>query len=179
MSRHFLYLTNERLVSITTRGKRIVMRREFAVSGAGAAEFERYLAALAHEPTRLFTDLTEEDFRLDTVPHVGARDRDAILERKLVQMFRNTPYRHAQLQGREAEGRRDDRVLYTAITNPEVLRPWLDAMERLHVPLEGIHSAAVFSAVMLEELDLVFPHTLLVTFTPGDAMRQSYFRDRE
>jgi len=47
MSRHFLYLTNTRLVSITTRGKRIVMRREFAVSGAGAAEFERYLAALA------------------------------------------------------------------------------------------------------------------------------------
>jgi hypothetical protein len=179
MSRHFLYLTNERLVSITTRGKRIVMRREFAVSGAGAAEFERYLAALAHEPTRLFTDLTEEDFRLDTVPHVGARDREAILERKLVQMFRNTPYRHAQLQGREAEGRRDDRVLYTAITNPEVLRPWLEAMERLHVPLEGIHSAAVFSAVLLEELDLAFPHTLLVTFTPGEAMRQTYLRERE
>jgi hypothetical protein len=179
MSRHFLYLTNERLVSITTRGKRIVMRREFAVSGAGVAEFERYLAALAEEPTRLFTDLTEEDFRLDTVPHVGAGDRAAILERKLVQMFRNTPYRHAQLQGRETEGRRDDRVLYTAITNPDVLRPWLEAMERLHVPLEGIHSAAVFSAVLLEELDLAFPHTLLVTFTPGEAMRQTYLRDRE
>jgi hypothetical protein len=32
---------------------------------------------------------------------------------------------------------------------------------------------------VLEELDLLFSHTLLVTFTPGDAMRQSYFRDRE
>jgi hypothetical protein len=31
----------------------------------------------------------------------------------------------------------------------------------------------------LDELDLLFPHTLLVTFTPGDAMRQTYFRDRE
>jgi hypothetical protein len=47
------------------------------------------------------------------------------------------------------------------------------------VPLVGIHSAAVFSSVLLEELDLLFPNTLLVTFTPGDAMRQSYFRDRE
>ena len=43
----------------------------------------------------------------------------------------------------------------------------------------GIHSAAVFSAVLLEELDLAFPHTLLVTFTPGEAMRQTYLRERE
>ena len=177
--RHFLYLTNTRLVSITARGKRIAMRREFAVSGAGAAEFERYLAGLANVPTHVFTDLAEEDFRLDTIPHVGARDRDAVMGRKLAQMFRNTPYRHAQLQGREVDGRRDDRVLYTAVANPEVLRPWLDAIERLKVPLAGIHSAAVFSAVLLEELDLLFPHALLVTFTPGEAMRQTYFRDRE
>jgi hypothetical protein len=176
---HFLYLTNTRLVSMATRGKRIVARREFAVSGAGAAEFERYLAGMASDPVHLFTDLSEEDFRLDTIPHVGARDREAILARKLSQIFRNTPYRHAVMQGRESEGRRDDRVIYTAITNPEVLRPWVDVMERLRVPLAGIYSAAVFSAVMLEELDIAFRHTLLVTFTPGDAMRQTYFRDGE
>ncbi|HWH38753.1 MAG TPA: hypothetical protein VNU21_02890 [Usitatibacter sp.] len=179
MTRHFLYLTNSRLVSLVTRRASIVARREFAVSGAGVEQFERHLAELADVPTYLFTDLSEEDFRLDTIPHVGARDRQAVVTRKLSQIFRNTPFRYAHMQGREAEGRRDDRVIYTAITNPEVMRPWLDVMERLKVPLEGIHSTAVFSAVMLEELDLVFPHTLLVTFTPGDAMRQSYFRDRE
>ena len=177
--RHFLYLTNTRLVSLVTQRKSIVARREFAVSGAGAAAFELYLANLKDVPTHIFTDLAEEDFRLDTIPHVRASDRDAILGRKLTQIFRNTPYRHALLQGREAEGRRDDRVFYTAITNPELLRPWLDMIERLQVPLEGIHSAAVFSGTLLEELDLNFPHTLLVTFTPGDAMRQSYFRERE
>lgn len=179
MLRHFLYLTNSRLVSIATRGKRIVMRREFAASGTGAAQFEQHLASLPAAPVHLFTDLAEEDFRLDTVPHVGGRDREAILARKLIQMFRNTPFRHAVVQGRETEGRRDDRVFYTAITNPEVLRPWLEAIERRHAPLAGIYSAAVFSSVMLEELDLIYPHTLLVTFTPGGAMRQTYFRDRE
>ncbi|HET9010524.1 MAG TPA: hypothetical protein VFN38_01855 [Gemmatimonadaceae bacterium] len=177
--RHFPYLTNTRMVSLVSQRRRIVARREFAVSGAGAQAFEHYLANLKDVPTQLFTDLAEEDFRLDTIPHVGARDRDAILQRKLTQIFRNTPYRHALLQGREPEGRRDDRVFYTAITNPELLRVWLEMLERLRVPLEGIHSAAMFSGVLLEELDLVFAHTLLVTFTPGDAMRQSYFRDRE
>jgi len=177
--KHFLYLTNTRLVSLIAGRGRIVSRREFAVAGTGANAFERYLATLSEVPLHIFTDLTEEDFRLDTIPHVGARDREALLTRKLSQIFRNTPFRHALLQGRETEGRRDDRVMYTAVTNPEVLRVWLEIIERLKVPLAGIHSAAVFSAVLLEELDLVFPHTLLVTFTPGDAMRQTFFRDRE
>jgi len=177
--KHFVYLTNTRLVSLVTQGRRIVARREFAVSGAGASAFELYLANLRDAPTHLFIDLAEEDFRLDTIPHVGARDREAILVRKLTQIFRNTPYRHAVLQGREPDGRRDDRVFYTAITNPDLLRPWLDMFERLRVPLAGIHSSAVFSETLLEELDLLFPHTLLLTFTPGDAIRQSYFRDRE
>ena len=177
--RHFLYLTNTRMVSIMTSGKRIAARREFAVSGAGAVEFERHVGGMLDVPTHLFTDLSEEDFRLDTIPHVGAGDRDALLARKLAQIFRNTPYRHALLQGREADGRRDDRVMYTAITNPEVLRPWVEVLDRLKVPLVGIHSAAVFSEVLLDELDLHSAHTLLVTFTPGNAMRQTYFRNRE
>src|SRR5947208_765958 len=72
--RHFLYLTNTRLVSLVAQGKRIVARREFAVSGAGAAAFEAYLTNLRDARTHLFVDLAEEDFRLDTIPHVGAAD---------------------------------------------------------------------------------------------------------
>ena len=177
--KHFLYLTNTRLVSMTTQGKRIAGRREFAVTGAGVTEFEHHLANLEAMPTHFFVDLGDEDFRLDTIPHVGAGDRAALLGRKLTQIYRNTPYRHAQMQGRETEGRRDDRVLYTAVTNPETLRPWIEVIDRLQVPLEGIYSAAIFSSVVLEELDLDFPHSLLVTFTPGDAMRQTYFKNRE
>lgn len=177
--RHFLYLTNSRLVSIVTQGRRIAGRREFAVSGGGATEFEQHLAGMDPLPTHLFVDIADEDFRLDAIPHVGARDRSAILARKLAQIFRNTPYRHAEMQGRESDGRKDDRVLYTAVTNPEALRPWVELVDRLRVPLEGIYSAAVFSAVLLEELDLAYPHTLLVTFTPGEAMRQTYFKNNE
>jgi hypothetical protein len=177
--KHFLYLTNTRLVSMTTQGKRIVARREFAVTGTGTAEFENHVAAIPEMPTHFLVDIADEDFRLDTVPHVGSRDRDALVGRKLAQIFRNSPYRYAQMQGREAEGRRDDRVLYTAITNPEALRPWVEVLDRHSVPLEGIYSAAVFSAVVLEELDLDYPHTLLVTFTPGEAMRQTYFKGNE
>ena len=179
MSRHFIFLTNTRLVSLESRSGRIEARREFAVSVTGVAEFERYLAHMPPKPVHMFTDLAEEDFRLDTVPHVSKGDREAILSRKLTQIFRNTPFRFALVQGREPEGRRDDRVMYTAITNPEVLRPWTEVLDRLKVPLAGIHSAAIFSGALLEELDLAFSHTLLVTLSPGGSMRQTYFRDGE
>ena len=178
-ARHLIYLTNENLVSLVARGGRITGRTVFPVSGAGQADFERHLMGLRTVPTHVITDLAEEDFRLDTIPHLGGRDREAVLGRKLTQLFRNTPYKHALAQGRETDGRRDDRVVYTAITNGEVLRPWVEVLERLQVPVEGIHSSAVFSGQLLAELQLTFPHALLVTFTPGDAVRQTYFRNRE
>ena len=55
---HFLYLTNTRLVSIRAQGRRLVARREFAVSGVGASEFERYMSELEPVPT-----LNTPDFR--------------------------------------------------------------------------------------------------------------------
>lgn len=178
-SRHILYLTNEILVSLVSRGGRIAGRKVFPVSGAGQGELEAHMQGLRNVPVHIVTDLAEEDFRVDTVPHLGSRDQAAVLSRKLSQIFRNTNYRHAIAQGREAEGRRDDRVVYTAITNGEVLRPWVEVLERLEVPVEGIHSSAVFSGRLLAQLGLEFPSTLLVTFTPGDALRQTYFRSGE
>ena len=179
MASHYLYLTDTRLVSLIARGGQAITRRDFAVSEAGAAQFDAYLATVASVPIHLFTDLAEEDFRADTIPHVGPRDREAIVSRKLGQIFRNTPYRHAVTQGREAEGRRDDRVVYTAITNPEVVKPWLDILEARAAPLAGMHSAAVLGTRLVEALDLARAHTLLVHLSPGGELRQTYFRDGE
>jgi hypothetical protein len=178
-AKHILYLTNTNLVSLVARGGRLVSRRVFAVGAAGREDFEGYIEDLRGLPTHILTDLAEEDFRLDTIPHLGGKDREAVMARKLSQLFRNTPYRHALAQGRETEGRRDDRVVYTAITNGELLRPWVEILEKHQVPLEGIHSAAVFSEKLLPDLGLTFPHTLLVTFSPGGSVRQTYFRERE
>ena len=179
MAKHYLYLTNAKLVSLLARRGSFAARREFGVTDAGLAEFEQHLASLGDVPVHFFTDLAEEDFRADTVPHVGRGDRDAILARKLGQIFRNAPYRHAIVQGRETEGRRDDRVVYAAITSAEVVKPWLDAIERLEVPLAGVHSAALLGVRVLEAMDVSHPHTLLVHLSPGEALRQTYFRGRE
>jgi hypothetical protein len=74
------------------------------VSEAGLADFEAYLRTLAATPARLYIDLAEEDFRADTIPHVGRGDRETIIARKLGQIYRNAPFRHALVQGREPKG---------------------------------------------------------------------------
>ena len=179
MSKHFLYLTNDKLVSLVIKGAELIERESFVGADVQTPEFESHIEKLASAPTYLVTDLIEEDFRLDTIPHLRGSDQEAILERKLGQIYRSSPYRHAILQGREEEGRRDDRVFLHAVTNADLLKPLVALLERHRVALEGIYSSAVLSSRFLKELDIFFPHTMLVTIIPDFGLRQTYFKDKQ
>ncbi|MEP7156689.1 MAG: hypothetical protein ABI905_13000 [Betaproteobacteria bacterium] len=178
MTKHFLYLTNDKMVALVWRSGAIVERDVFGATDADSKEFTDYLSAHRDLPTYVITDLIEEDFRIDTVPHLRGGDQDAILGRKLAQLYRATTFRHAIVQERESEGRRDDRVLYHAITNPDLVKPWLAALETAEVPLEGVSSSAVLSSRLPKELNVFFAHTLLVTIVPDFGLRQTYFQNK-
>lgn len=179
MSKHFLYLTNDKLIALIWRAGAVVERDVFGAAEADSAEFLQYLSRHRETPTFLVTDLIEEDFRTDTVPHLRGGDQEAVVGRKLSQLYRATMFRHAVIQGRESEGRRDDRVLYHAVTNPDLLKPWLAALDQAEVPLEGIYSSAVLSGRLPEALNVFFTHTLLVTIVPDFGLRQTYFRNKQ
>ncbi len=179
MSKHFLYLTNDKLVSLVIKGGELVERENFVVADVQTPEFDTHIEKLAAIPTYLVTDLIEEDFRLDTIPHLRGGDLQAVLDRKLGQIYRSTHYRHAIVQGREDEGRRDDRVFLHAVTNADLLKPLISLLERHRVPLEGVYSSAVLSSRFLKELDIAFPHTMLVTIIPDFGLRQTYFKDKQ
>jgi len=174
-----LYLTNDKLVSLVIKGAELVERENFVVADVQTPEFEAHIDKLAAVPIYLVTDLIEEDFRLDTIPHLRGNDQEAVLDRKLGQIYRSSPYRHAIVQGREDEGRRDDRVFLHAVTNADLLKPLIALLERHRVPLEGVYSSAVLSSRLLKELDIAFPHTMLVTIIPDFGLRQTYFKDKQ
>ncbi len=179
MAKHFLYLTNEKITCLLWRGNAYSGREVFDANNPHSLEFERYIIKHSHVPVFLVVDLTEEDFRLDKIPHLRGADQDAVLTRRLSQVYRNTSFRHALIQGRETEGRRDDRVLYHAITSPDLIDPWLALLEKHDVALEGIYSAPVLSANLLKTLDVFFPHTLLVSLVAGNGLRQTYFHNKQ
>ena len=172
--KHLLYLTNEHLLSVIWRDGKTLAAESFPVDALGQATFANYLKRWAKLRVYFLVDLIEEDFRLDTIPHVRGGDRRLLLDRKLNQMYRGTPFRHAIVLDREAAGRRDDRVLYTSITNAELLTPWLDAIDAEQAPLEGIFSAPLLSVRLLKPLGQTAKHVLLVTLHQGNHLRQSY-----
>lgn len=179
MTKHFLYLTNDKLIALVWKSGTIVERDVFNSTDAESTAFIEYIARHRDVPTHFVTDLIEEDFRIDTIPHLRGGDQDAILGRKLAQLYRATTFRHAVVQERETEGRRDDRVLYHAITNPDLVKPWLAALEHAEVPLEGIYSSAVLSSRLPKQLSVFFAHTLLVTIVPDFGLRQTYFQNKQ
>ncbi len=179
MAKHFLYLTNDKLVALIWKNGAIVERDVFSSTELGLPAFREYIARHRTVSTYVVTDLIEEDFRLDTVPHLRGNDQDAVLGRKLSQLYRASPFRHGIIQGRETEGRRDDKVLYHAVTNPELLKPLLAVLDREEIPLEGISSSAVLSGKLLESLNSFSQHTLLVMIVPDFGLRQTYFQNKQ
>ena len=130
MTKQFLYLTNDKLVALIWKSGAIVERDVFGATELEHPAFMEYVDKHRDISTHVVTDLIEEDFRLETVPHLRGNDQDSVMARKLSQLYRASPFRHGIIQGREAQGRRDDKVLYHAVTNPELLKPLLAVLER-------------------------------------------------
>ena len=144
---------------------------------AGLAQFNRCLGELPAAPVCVLVDVVEEEYRQETIPHVGGADRRSVLERKYARLFRGTPYRHALRQGRESEGRRDDSVLLTAITRPEALTPWLTILISHKVPVAGVYSLPILSERLLKRIHATAPNVLLISLHKASGLRQTFFRD--
>jgi hypothetical protein len=140
----------------------------------GYAGFGKYLKLHRRIPIYLMTDVVKEDYRYEFLPHAMGRDRREMLERKLKQLYRATPYSAAWLQGREQTKRRDDRYLFAAMTSPELLGDWLKVIEHLHAPLGGIYPLPLVTQLAVEKLALQPGHLLLVS-RHSAGLRQSFF----
>ncbi|WP_093557776.1 hypothetical protein [Pseudoduganella namucuonensis] len=177
---HLFYLSSEGLDAWLWSGGALSHRASFAPGRAGVDAFIDYLEPYGATPAYVLADLVEEDFQRLLLPHVGGKAGRNLLARRLQQQYRETPYRRATIQGRADEGRRDDVVLLSALTNPALLQPWTEAMELLKAPLGGLYSASMLGTALVRTLDLrgedKFGHLLLVT-RQSAGLRQSYFLD--
>lgn len=174
MRKQLFYLNNQQLTAFGWRGGTLVRGPGFGNDEAGRTEFGAYLAQAPSVPSYLLVDVVEEDFQRDTAPHVSGRARVVLLDRKLAQLYRETPFRHATLQGRDTEGRKDDRYLLNALTNAELPKSWLAVMQRHAVPLAGMYSLSLLSQVMCDKLKPGSGPVLLVSHQ-SSGLRQSFF----
>lgn len=127
-------------------------------------------------PALLLTDLIEEDFRHETIPHLRGKSKRNQQNRKFEQFYRNTPFRQAILHQRQSEGRRDDEMLFSALTNPHLFTPWLDDLHKQQTPLVGVYSVPTICNPLLK--DIPANHILLLSWEKSAGLRQSYFKSR-
>jgi hypothetical protein len=173
--KQLFYLTSDQLCAYRWSKGRLEAGPCFAADQAGRRAFAAFLESGNDAPVCLLADLIEEDFQRLLLPHVGGRAGRELVRRKLRHLFRDTPYRHASIQGRDSAGRRDDRVLFCALTNPAIVAPWVALLEQQAIPLGGIYSASLLSAPLIGQLAIrQHRHLLLVTQQTG-GLRESYF----
>jgi hypothetical protein len=160
------------------RGRRIADCQTFNNDEEGLAGFKEHLAHFRNVPAHIVVDAVEEDYRFETLPHASGRDRADMVGRKLKQHYRNTPYVAAWLLGRDPGKRRDDRFLFSALTNPDLVADWLLAVVARGLPVAGIHLLPMVSAELVEKFGEKAPNLLLVA-QHATGLRLTFFRDRQ
>ncbi len=153
-------------------GGKISSTHAFSDTEEDRAEFADFLSSY-HCPTYFLVDLIEEDFRLETIPHLTGKNRRAFLQRKFEQFYRATPLRSATMVQRQKTGRRDAEMLFSALTHPELITPWLDLLAQHRIPLAGIYSIPQLSAPLIQ--DYPSSHLLLITWDKSSGLRETYF----
>jgi len=149
----------------------------FPATEAGLDQFSRYLSETPNVPTYIMADLLEEEYRLEVIPHVFGRDRKALIQHRLARLFRDTPYVYSQIQGRMPDGRRDDKILLTALTNPKTLAPWLQHLSRHQEQLAAIWSLPLVSDRLMRQVGGEASNALLISMHSASGLRQSYFEN--
>ncbi|KXS33485.1 MAG: Uncharacterized protein AWT59_0366 [Candidatus Gallionella acididurans] len=167
-----LFLSANHLHAQHMAGGRIEQQQDFTDTPDGLEAFASFLNT-AKCPAYLLTDLIEEDFRHEIVPHLTGGSRTALLKRKFEQFYRGTPFHQATVLKRQKTGRRDVDMLFSALTNPSLITPWLNIILAGQIPLAGIYSVPQVSTPLAK--DHPASHLLLISWEKSAGLRQTYF----
>ncbi|MDP2793473.1 MAG: hypothetical protein Q8O25_05225 [Sulfurisoma sp.] len=173
-ARRLLFLDAASLIAYRWAGGHLHCEAEFAPDATGFEAFGEYATKARGSLFHILADVAEEGFQIEEVPYVQGGDRFALIQRKLSQYFYGTPYALAVSLGRKREGRRDERMLYTALTRAPQIEPWLAALRQAEGQLAGLFSLPMVSAALPPLLAAHAQRFLLVSVTRG-GVRQTLF----
>lgn len=172
--KHILFFDGSRVRVHAWKSGHVRLESEFLPDAAGLEAFDAWLAEHRGSLLYLLADVAEEGFQLEDIPWVRGKDRSALIKRRLGQYFYGTPLAVALSFGRTTEGRRDEKMLFAALTHADPFTPWLEAMRRTEAILAGIWSVPL----VLAECGPRWVHesgpALLITLTAG-GVRQTFF----
>lgn len=183
-ARCILLLDASGLTVFQADGKSVHGGECFPADTTGHERFGSFLRSRRQWIYALLVDIAEEGFQLEDIPFSSGKDRAAIIKRKLGQHYYGTPFSLARSEGRLKEGRRDERLLLMALTQPQTLDPWLQQLDEADVALQGIYSLPQLAIRLLPQPSSRTPpenagaQQLLIVPTPA-GLRQIFFDHRQ
>jgi hypothetical protein len=176
-ARHLLYFTAEDHYLYSSRGGRLALEARFPGDDLGVTAFREHLRGRKGALFAVVADLAGEDFHEDQVPLLRGSDREAILQRRLAQRYRDTRLATALSIGTvSGPQRRNERLLLASFTNTQQFTPWLDALEEAGARLAGVYSVPLLAPALAARLGVRGPRTLLVTANRA-GLRQCFIED--
>lgn len=163
----------------TLDGDRLIHVARFSDDDAGFDNFRFYLADGRKTTTTILIDSVAEDFMVEQVAHAGVFDSSTLLNRKLEQHFRGTNYRSARVLGRMESGRKDDRVLFSALTKSQGIDPWIEILLEEEIPIQGITTPAYALCKVAKEYDLLSSDTILLVNWEKSGIRQTLIQKQK
>lgn len=148
----------------------------FVANEEGFADFAVFLQQYRDAPIYILADAVEEDYRLERIPHTSGSAKRELIERKLNQFYRNLNYRAAYFVGREHDKRRDDRYLFTALSNADFMQAWVAVIQAAEMPVVGVYLLPMLSQVIVRQHKLMAPNILLCEKL-SSGLRQTYLHN--
>lgn len=173
-AKRILLLDGTCLTAYYWNAGRIKIEGEFRHEPVGIEAFANYLKKHRSSLFYMLADVAEEGFQLEDLPYVQGSDRNALLQRRLSQYFYSTPLATAISLGRTNEGRRNEKLLFAALTRIETFTPWLDTLRDAEVILAGVYSIPLVLAGCGPRLLGEGGPILFVSLSRG-GVRQSFF----
>src|SRR5688572_600985 len=163
-TRHLLYFTAEDHHLYASAGERLEHEAKFSGDDLGVSAFREYLRGRQGALFAVIADLAGEDFHEEQIPWVRGADRDAVVQRRLAQRYRDTRLAAALSLGKASTPqRRNERLLLASFTNTQQFAPWLDALEEAGAKLAGVYSVPLLAPALAANLGARGGRIVLVT----------------
>jgi len=175
-AKHLIYFTVESRVLYRWAGGRLEHEATYAADDEGVAAFRQFVARAKGSHFYLIVDISGEDFHEDQIPWLRGGDREAIVQRRIAQRYRDTRLAAAFTLGVTTGERRNERLLLASFTNTEQFAPWLDAIGEAGVTLAGVYSLPFLAPVLATRLGARSGNSLVVSLDSA-GLRQSFIDD--
>ncbi len=172
----FFYVTQEALIVWRKSEAQLSLENTFANDDSGFREFSNYLQAAPAQQSLMLVDVIEEEFTTDSMPRMSASDRRGLIARRVARRFGSTPFRLGVHLGRSKRDDGQDRVLYAAITNQELVEPWLEIITQHKVPLVAITSVPLLASDLLSTFRKPATNALFLSLHQGGNLRQVFIQ---